>query len=513
MKKNQHIFYIVIILLIACAYPLLSNDLLVKKRRETIMNDKKVEKTNIREPAVAGSFYPANPIKLSQQIQEFLEAVPSKKIDGEIIALVTPHAGYIYSGQVAAYAYKLLCEKVYPIVLIIAPSHRVYFHGASIYSKGAFKTPLGLVSVDNELCEKIMSSSSSISFYPQAHIQEHSLEVQLPFLQSVLKEFKLIPIVMGDQSLDNCKTLSDAIFQVIKGKKILLIASSDLSHYYPYEKAVKLDNLVIEKIKNFDVEGLAKDFAEGKSEACGGGPIITVMLLAKKMGANKSIILKYENSGDVTGDKSGVVGYLSAIFLKEVKSGNKNGNSKKIGIDLGLSEEEKKFLHYIAKTSIEAKLLGKTPPAIDPTNVSENLRIKRGAFVTLHKHGILRGCIGYIQPYKPLYQTVSEMAIAAAFEDRRFPPLKKEELDDLEIEISVLTPLKKISDIDEINIGRDGLYVIKGFQSGLLLPQVATEYGWDRETFLEHTCLKAGLDKEAWKDKDTEIYIFSADIF
>jgi len=480
-------------------------------RREIVMEKTEIKKDAIREPAVAGSFYTSNPAALTKQIKEFLSAVPAKKVDGEIIALISPHAGYIYSGQIAAYAYKLLADRPLNRVLVIAPSHHVYFRGASVYSQGAFRTPLGLIPVDEDLCQKIINSSPVISFYPEAHLQEHSLEVQLPFLQTVLKDFKLVPVVMGEQNLENCRTLSDAIFRVIKGEKILLIASTDLSHFYSYNDAVMLDNRVIERIKNFDIQGLARDISEGKSEACGAGPVITTMLLAQKMGANKSLILKYANSGDVTRDKSRVVGYLAAVLFKEQKTNSGKGNIKKIGTDLGLSEEEKTYLHHVAKSAIEAKLSGEVLPHFDPP--TSKLKEKRGAFVSLHRQGQLRGCIGYIQAYKPLYQTVTEMAVAAAFQDSRFQPLQKDELKDLEIEISALTPLKKISDIKEIEIGKHGIYIIKGFNSGLLLPQVATEYGWNTEAFLENTCHKAGLSKDAWKDKDVEIYIFSADIF
>ena len=475
------------------------------------MGKSDIRKGEIREPAVAGSFYTADPGALSKQIKDYLSAAPVKKIDGEIIAMISPHAGYIYSGQVAAHAYKLIADKPIHTVLVIAPSHRVYFKGASVYSQGAFRTPLGLIPIDEDICQKMIQASPAISFYPQAHAQEHSLEVQLPFLQTVLKDFKLIPIVMGDQNLENCKILSDAIFQAIKGKKVLIVASTDLSHFYSYDEALKLDNVVIDRIKNFDTQGFASDISEGKCEACGAGPVITTMLLAQKMGANKSLILKYANSGDVTRDKSRVVGYLAAVLYQENKSNPGKGNSKKVGTDLGLNEEEKIFLHQVAKASIEARLFGETPPRFDPPTAK--LQEKRGAFVSLHRRGQLRGCIGYIQAYKPLCQTISEMAVAAAFQDSRFSPLRKEELKDLEIEISALTPLKRISDVQEIEIGKHGIYIVKGFNSGLLLPQVATEYSWNAETFLENTSLKAGLFKDAWKDKGAEIYIFSADIF
>jgi AmmeMemoRadiSam system protein A len=239
--------------------------------------------------------------------------------------------------------------------------------------------------------------------------------------------------------------------------------------------------------------------------------MISVMLAAKALGANQGKVLKYLNSGDVTGDRSRVVGYAAGVFYKTAGGKEKMKEEKKVGIDLGLNEEEKKTLHQIAKTVIENKARGKTVP--DFKIESPVLKENRGAFVTIHKRGQLRGCIGYIEGRGPLHKTIEEMAEAAAFRDPRFTPVKERELPELELEISVLTPLKKIKDVDEVQVGKHGIYIKKGWYAGLLLPQVATEYGWDRQAFLEHTCQKAGLPSNAWKEKDTEIYIFSADIF
>jgi AmmeMemoRadiSam system protein A len=235
------------------------------------------------------------------------------------------------------------------------------------------------------------------------------------------------------------------------------------------------------------------------------------MVAAKGRGANRAQILKYLNSGDVTGDRSGVVGYVSAVFWKNPQALAKEMGRKKAGISLGLTEEEKKTLRQIAHSAIEGRLRRQKPSQVEV--LTETLKEKRGAFVSLHMHGQLRGCIGSIQPTKPLHQIVEEMAAAAAFNDPRFESLTAEELQDVELEISALTPLQRIKDTKEIEVGKHGLYIKKGFHSGLLLPQVATEYNWDRITFLEETCRKAGLPRHAWKEKDTEIYLFSADIF
>ncbi len=473
---------------------------------------KEVGMGEIREPAVSGMFYPDHPATLLSEIKKYLGEVKKEPLEGEIVALISPHAGYMYSGRVAAYGYKLIEGQSFDSVVVVAPSHRVDFQGASIYDRGGFRTPLGTVPVDTELSKAIMERWKGIKFLPEAHREEHSLEVQIPFLQVVLTSFKLVPIVMEPYwSWESCKSLASAISGGIKGKRVLLVASTDLSHFHGYEEARRLDQIVLNHLERFDPEGLYRDLKGGRCEACGGGPVLTILLAAKTLGANRAKVLQYLNSGDVTGDRSRVVGYASAVLYRTKGGEAKMKGEKKIGVDLGLSEEDKKILHQIARTVIENKVKGKPVPEfkVDSPTLKEN----RGAFVSIHKRGQLRGCIGYIEGHGPLYKTVEEMAEAAAFRDPRFSPVTEKELPELDIEISVLTPLKKITDISEIQVGKHGIYIKKGWFSGLLLPQVATEYGWDRQTFLEHTCQKAGLPSNAWKDKDTEIYIFSADIF
>ena len=471
-------------------------------------NDRREE---VRRPVVAGAFYPSSPAVLRDQLEGFLSAVPKEKVKGKVIALISPHAGYMYSGQIAAFGYKLIEGSGFQKVIVIAPSHRVRFHGASVYNKAGYETPLGVVPIDVALCENIMSQHKVIDHYPQAHSQEHSLEVQVPFLQTVLHAFELVPIVMGNQDFESCTILSNAIVNAIKDEEVLIVASSDLSHFYHYDKAVQLDRTVLDHIEKYDAKGLARDLAQGRCEACGGGPMITAMLIAEKLGANTTKVLKYANSGDVTGDKSGVVGYASAVIYKNPGNSRDKVKNEPVGVDLGLNQDEKKTLLHIAKTTIECQTKNQKAPEfhVDSTILKE----KRGAFVTLRKRGGLRGCIGNIRGNSPLHVTIGKMAFAAAFEDPRFPPVTKGELDDLDIEISVLTPLKIIEDVSEIDVGKHGLYIEKEYRSGLLLPQVATEHKWDRKTFLEQTCYKAGLHKDAWKEKDTRIYIFSADIF
>ncbi|SFM88971.1 AmmeMemoRadiSam system protein B [Thermodesulforhabdus norvegica] len=461
----------------------------------------------IRRSVIAGSWYPGDPEILRRNIMTYIRKASVPDIKGRLVALIAPHAGYMYSGQVAAYAYKLLENHKFDRVVVISPSHQAYFQGASVYTLGGYETPLGIIPLDRELIDQLLSVCPVVRDLPDPHAREHSLEIQLPFLQVMLgKDFLLTPIMIGTQSYDLCAQLARGLAEVCRDKKVLLVASSDLSHYHSDREARILDGAVINRIESLDPEGLYRDLKDGRAEACGGGPMITVMLASKALGATKSRVLHYATSGDVTGDRSAVVGYLSAAFYDNPGSGR-----IKVGVDLGLSDEEKRVLKELARETIEARAFGKALPVIN--NPSEKLKEPRGAFVTIHKDGKLRGCIGMIESYRPVWETVRDMAIQAAYHDPRFPPVQPQEVKDLDIEISVLTPLKPISSPEEIEVGLHGLVVRRGPYSGLLLPQVAVEHNWDRETFLEWTCRKAGLEPDAWKDPLTKIFVFSADVF
>ncbi|MEO0105994.1 MAG: AmmeMemoRadiSam system protein B [candidate division WOR-3 bacterium] len=459
-----------------------------------------------RESIHAGSWYPGKEKELKEVINTYLKNARAK-VPGEIYGLVSPHAGYMYSGPFAAFAYRVIENKEFDDVIVIGPSHRHGFYGASVDKMAGRKTPLGKVDFDTELAESIIKQNPKVIKYdPDAHSEEHSVEIQIPFLQVVLKKFKIVEIVMGSQDYNTCVALSDAIVNATKSRKVLIIASSDLSHYHNQEKAEELDNLVINAIERFDPELLYKRLSSDSCEACGGGPIITVMLAVKKFGVDKARVLVYGTSGNITGDYAQVVGYLSAAFFK---SGE--GSHQKVGIDLGFTEEEKKILKDIAKKTIESVVKKKNPPEFK--DLPEKLKEPFGVFVTITKHGNLRGCIGHIIADQPLYKICQEMAKAAALHDPRFNPVTEKELPELEIEISVLTPMEKVTDFKDIMIGRDGLLIRRGYYSGLLLPQVATDYGWTVEEFLEQTCIKAGLPEDAYKMKGTEIYKFSAQVF
>ncbi len=271
--------------------------------------------SKVRKPAVAGSFYDGDSDALRKHVDRLLDDAEEVHLKGPIRGLVSPHAGYMYSGLAAATGYKALRGSAYEAVLLIGPSHREFFDGISVYSGDAFRTPLGDVPVHQEIRRALAKVSPLIELSELGHHGEHCLEVQLPFLQRVLGSFSCVPMIIGNQTKTTCLALGEAIAEATRGRNVLLIASSDLSHNHPYDEAVRLDNLAIDQIEAFDELALMAQLEGEEVEACGGGPVVAVMHAAKLQGASRSQILFYCNSGDITGDKSAVVGYLSAAFL------------------------------------------------------------------------------------------------------------------------------------------------------------------------------------------------------
>jgi AmmeMemoRadiSam system protein B len=275
-------------------------------------------KESIRKSILAGSWYPGDRQALTKAIEEYLAKADAKPLKGDLKAIIVPHAGHIYSGPVAAYAYGLLRGKEIRRVIMIGPSHRVAFRGVSVNLQSGYETPLGIVPVDQELAKKIIDADSLIRHIPKVHASEHALEIQLPFLQSVLNDFQIVPIIMGEQDYGTCSRLAEILHDVVGDlDKTLLLASTDLSHYHSDKQARALDSVFIDQVRKFSPKGLFEALLSGRCEACGGGPAIAVMLAAQAWGANRSQILHYANSGDVTGDGSEVVGYVAAALYEE----------------------------------------------------------------------------------------------------------------------------------------------------------------------------------------------------
>jgi len=304
----------------------------------------------VREPAVAGQFYPSDPEALSSMVRGALaEGAREPSIDlGRMIALVAPHAGYVYSGRVAAAAYGLLEPGAFRRVIVIAPSHRLPMPGSSIYDRGAYRTPLGLVPVDEDLAERLLRrGGGEIVVEPELHRREHSLEVQLPFLQVALGDFVLTPIVMGSQRELHIDRLASAIVAAMselpRGERVLLVASTDLSHYYDDARARDLDGVLLEDIERFDDAALAGHLASGACEACGGGPLVATMRAARKLGGTRATIRAYGTSADANGDRSEVVGYAAAVITASGESAQEGGGSRGAQADRAARDGARRF--------------------------------------------------------------------------------------------------------------------------------------------------------------------------
>lgn len=463
----------------------------------------------VRQAGVAGAFYPANPAELSKMVDGFLAKAQVPSINEPLIALIAPHAGYPFSGAVAGHSYAVLKNRKFHRVVIIAPSHYEAFPFSAVYDGDAYATPLGRIPVDKVFAAALAKQSASIRLSSRGHERsgeqaEHSLEVQLPFLQRAIGQFQLVPIIMGDQSYEASRALGVALAKLIRDSDTLIVASSDLSHYHPYDEASTIDHNTLQAIEAWDYFNLSRNLQARVWEACGGGPIVAAMIAAERLGANRAQLLKYANSGDVTGDRSRVVGYSAFALYKAAPTNS-------VARPFTLTPKEKQELLSVARKSAETAVRerkGYKPPAASPA-----LQQDRGAFVTITKNGELRGCIGYVSPMQPLIETVGDVAALAALQDPRFPPVTPAELGELQYEVSVLSSFRRVLDVREIRVGQHGLLMKKGDHEGLLLPHVPVEAGWDRKTFLEGTARKAGLPPSAWKDDDTDIFQFSALVF
>ena len=469
----------------------------------------------VKKADLAGSWYPGSSKMLDNQLRSYLEKATPPSIDGKIIAVIAPHAGYLYSGPVAAYSFKAVSTQEIETVIVVGFSHRkAYYDGIAVLDSDGFKTPLGVVKIDKGITEELIARHSKIFNYPIAFSEENSVEMEIPFIQTVLKDPKIVLVAIGRQSFQNCKILGEALYEVLKDKeKCLLVASTDMSHYLPYEKANEVDRDTVSLIKEFDPDRLYKQSLAGKhSLMCGYGAVCATMITSKMLGADKIEILKYANSGDVVGDKSYVVGYLSAAMYKsETNPKSEIRNSKKGEAGM-LNEKQRKRLLQIARETMETYI--KTGERLEFKEDDPTLNREMGAFVTLHRHGQLRGCIGNIIGKGPLYLTVRDMAVESSTGDPRFPPVTVSELKDIDIEISVLSELEKIDDPNIIEMGKHGVLVKSDFRSGVFLPQVATETGWSRDEFMSNLCShKAGLPPDAWKKGECEIYIYTAEVF
>jgi hypothetical protein len=450
---------------------------------------------------------------LTAMIDDLLAHATPPPIHDPILAAVAPHAGYQYTGPVAADTFAELKGRKFSRVVVIGPTHYVGFDFTSVYDGDAYTTPLGTVTVDKIFARQLVKLDPTMQLSGMGHDitpagAEHSIEVELPWLQRALGNFQLVPIVMGDQSYESSRALGVALAKLIENEKTgstLILASSDLSHYHPYDEAETIDHKTLNALAAWDYFSMSRNFETRVWEACGGAPIVAAMIAAERMGANQAMVLKYANSGDTSGDRTRVVGYSADIFVKAP-------NAKAVETPFSLSERDKSELLAIARKSVEMAV-GEHKEYQPEASLSEALNQDRGAFVTLREGGELRGCIGYTSATKPLYRTVRETATLAALRDPRFRAVQASELPKLEYEISVLSPLRRVMDVQQIKIGQDGLLMKNGNNEGLFLPQVPVEQKWGLQKYLEETCGKAGMEANCWKDANTDIFKFTAVVF
>jgi len=475
----------------------------------------------VREPAVAGIFYPKDKIALSCAIETYLAAAKIEPVDGELKALVCPHAGYSYSGPVAATAYRLLAGHRYDTVIVLGPSHYAYIENASVSGAAFFRTPLGDVRIDTDKAKKLTQLSPFMletatavqrpDWWRQAscpapapaadtaHTWEHSVEVQVPFLQKTLENFSLLPVVFGEVDPEKAAA---ALTQVLD-ENTLLVASSDLSHYDRYANAQRRDRRCIEAICGLQAEKIAPD------DACGAVPIRTLIYVARAKGW-KAKLLDNRNSGDTSGDKSrGVVGYAAIAFYAPSPA---SATQPVYNLD------DRRFLLNLARKAVREAAASGRVPEIDSSALAPRFTTKSGCFVTLTKDGDLRGCIGNIAAQKPLVSGIIDNARAAAIHDTRFHRVSAAVVDQLEIEISVLTeplPLSFSSPADlltKLQPGRDGVVLQIGQRAATYLPQVWAQLP-DKVEFLDTLAEKAGCARSAWRSPEAKVSVYRVESF
>ena len=443
----------------------------------------------VREAKVAGKFYPESQVELHDLVKELLERQPASTETAKPRILIVPHAGYQYSGLIAANGFRQLQGRSYDGVVVVGLMHRIQFDGASVDTREAYETPLGTFPVHQEAVA-VLQTYPGISHIESVHeSDEHSLEVELPFLQVALPHTRLVPILMGHIRLQDARQLAEALAGLSRLGDFLFVFSTDLSHYHPYDDAVRIDEGTVSAILSETPQAVSRLFDQGSIEACGRGPIVTSLLLAAKLGYPKRALLYHANSGDTAGNPASVVGYAAIGMFDQpvITSG-------------GLSREAGDALVRAARGSLERSIAQRETLASAKLERYPELSNARGVFVTLRRHGELRGCIGRIETSEPLAKSVPVVALESALHDARFMPVRAEDLDDLQVEVSVLTPPVRVATSREIVPGRDGVVLESQGHRGVFLPQVWDETGWTRVEFLrELASQKAGLSPDAWQ--------------
>jgi MEMO1 family protein len=463
-------------------------------------------------PAVcAGTWYPGDRQTLADTVDKLLNEAKPAAIEGKPLAVIAPHAGYRFSAPVASAGYRCLRGQTYKRVFVIAFSHRYSYsyHGVDVPDDlSAYDTPLGPVPIDRETVAKLKSKHLFTSI-PGLARDEHSLELQLPLLQRSIKGFKLVPLYVGQMSPEDFATAAEAIVPCLD-QDTLLVASSDFTHFgpnYDYQpfkddvakRLTELADQAAAPLLACDFDGFSEHVSKTHDTICGRGPILLLLRVLSMKGGAQGVRTAFDTSGHLTGDYTNSVTYQSFVFTPRPPL---------------FAEPLRRQLLQLARQTITAYLTGKQPPAVDKNKLPAPLREDGACFVTLQNHGELRGCIGNTEARDALYTAVVRNAVYAC-QDPRFTSnrVTASELGQIRIEISRLTPMKRIKDTGEVIIGRHGLLISLNGQRGLLLPQVAYERGWTRDEFLKQVCHKAGLSPDSWKRPEAELYSFEAEVF
>lgn len=488
---------------------------------------------NVRPAAVAGQFYPADRQELETDVKQYLAAATKAGLHTPVRAVIVPHAGYVFSGQTAAEVFAQLNPKVhYDHIFLLGPSHHIGLDGASVATAWeGYQTPLGTVKVDTALCQRLVDENKVLTFEPRAHNREHCLEVQLPFLQVQLGEVPpIVPVIIGTEDYYTLQDIARALAPYFNPHNLFVI-SSDFSHYPCYDDAERVDKRTGDAVASGSLRAFLRALSDNADEhvrnlvtsACGQAAIAVLLMMAEKEKGLKMHHLAYCNSGDSPySGHDQVVGY-HAFVMTETDSNKEKAEQKEAATKgqqqattkSDAAEDKMPDEAFVLSDSTRQQLLDIAWKSIRHQQVASpfNPELLRngGAFVTLTENGRLRGCIGHFGEDVPLWKVVEVMAHDAAYRDPRFQPVTLDELDHLSIEISVLSPLKRIHNISEFHYGQEGIYIKKGWHSGTFLPQVAEEVNWTKEEFLGHCAQdKADLPWDGWKD--AELYTYKVEI-
>lgn len=480
---------------------------IVNSEEDTDMTAPATSARRVFDSPLAGQWYPADKATLESEIDGYLKRVETPAMDA-VMGLILPHAGYRYSGPVAAYGAKQVQGKAFERVIVMGPSHRMPMENcASVPEYTAYTTPLGEVALDTAFIQAL-KEHPEFRTIRGAHEGEHSVQIEVPLLQRVLGGFKLVPIVIGQLNEETTRRMG-AVLAGLIGPETLVVASSDFTHYGPNYRYLPFRNDIPENLERLDMDAwnCIKDKDLGAfygyiektgATVCGESPI-GVLLSMLPEGATPHL-LKYDTSGNITGDWANSVSYLSIAFTGAWPKGEPV--EAKASATPTLTEEDKRQLLALARGTLEGAVRngGMAKPDDFGIQITPGMEQVMGAFVTIKIDGRLRGCIGEIFPRRPLYKAVMENAIRSGLEDPRFEPVSADELPLLDYEISALTPPHEIASYKDIVLGRDGMVIEKQGRSAVFLPQVAPEQGWDLPTTLTHLSQKAGLPPDAWKE-------------